>query len=631
MFFRPRDTFKIRLTLVEGQHKRKETIYVRKGDVLLDAIQKKLGRDIELRVDAKYGLEVSRAGTLSKSEKEGVHFWINGKIPWAEDKDAAGNRVAGTKLYLSLYHIRVHRDMNLKLALVSFSCDMAGSVVDPRLDYRTEEFRLEKLSDVAGESARYNLSFPSLMYPLPLSQAFHPALSADHFRFYLLHNMRNFGGWKKRPREPQQPELAELQEINAARAGYGKKPTPQPFGMPPLQESISLGIISPIGANDLGYYGAAAGDGSTGGAVEKNSSSVSGQAAGMAGEDGAKNEIEKSFGKGRPEENGIGRMLLGAASGEKAEGGNGAGSSEVRREKEKGTGKKQDDARHGTGSAPGGASQHGGHMGKKPSKPVPLSALKHFRAAIFDLDGVMVDSEKAHLAAFRQAFAKFGIGISLSYWKRNYTGIGSRAIVEDLFRKNGIRESVPQMVAARAEIYQKHVEKNGLPAIPGALKAIELIRTGGAKAMVASGGHRSHIDASLKSIGVQGMQSVGHEDVKNHKPAPDAFLMAAEKVGAKPSECIVFEDSLAGIQAAASAGMVCIALSTTLPASQLRGKAAMAVRDFNSPRLGKLLSRLLAKKKGKKKGMRTFGGPPASPAKKRRGKRLRRPVLIRLN
>ena len=105
----------------------------------------------------------------------------------------------------------------------------------------------------------------------------------------------------------------------------------------------------------------------------------------------------------------------------------------------------------------------------------------------------------------------------------------------------------------------------------------------------------------------------------------------------------MFEDSLSGIQAAASAGMVCVALSTTLPVSQLRGKAAIVVKDFNSPKLRKLLSRLVAKRKeaatasekhgGRKRGkgkQQSSGRPPVAPAKKRLGKRLRRPVLNRL-
>ena len=264
-------------------------------------------------------------------------------------------------------------------------------------------------------------------------------------------------------------------------------------------------------------------------------------------------------------------------------------------------------------------------------KPVPLSSLKNFKAAIFDLDGVLVDSEKAHMETFQQAFSRFGIEISPSYWRRNYAGIGSRAVVEDLFRKNGIKESAPGMVSRRAGIYQQYIGKNGLPAVPGALKAIGLIRESGTRAIVASSGHRSHISASLRSIGVSGMPFVGHEDVKNQKPSPDTFLLAAEKIGAKPSECVVFEDSLSGIRAAASAGMVCVALSTTLRASQLRGRAAIVVKDFNSPNLGKLLSRMIAKRKKEKGGPQATEKQSLAPAKKRRGKKLRRPVLVRLD
>ncbi len=563
------EMFKIKLTLVEGQHRRKETIFVRKGDVLLEAIQKKLGKDIELRVDAKYGLEVVRAGSLSKSEKEGVHFWINDKVPYTmEDKK---------KLYLSLYHIKVNRNMNLRLELVSISCEFENSVVDPRLNLRIDasECGLERLSfKNEGSDYKVGLVLPSFVQP---SAPFALPVPADHFRIYLLHNMRNFGAWKRRPREPQFPELAEKPAVPALRSvGEVADGGPQPFGILPLQEPIFSGFTV------LPYEGRQANSGFE--CMERHGS-----------KDGL--DAEKKY--------------LGGTPG------------------------KSNSASSQAGSGRSGALEHGnfmgleGEKGKEQMKPVPLSALRDFKAAIFDLDGVVVDSEKAHMRTFNRVFSEFGVEVPPSFWKRNYTGVGSRAVMEDVFRRNGISAPVPEAVARRNGIYQSYVRQHGLPVIPGFIRTLEEVRACGIRAAVASGSHRATIGVSLNSIGVQGMQFVGHENVKRHKPAPDTFLLAAEKLGAKPSECIVFEDSLSGIQAAASAGMACVALSTTLPVSQLRSKAALVVKDFNSPKLRKLLSRLIAKRKRRKKGARA-AAIPLSGSKKRRGKKLRRPVPIRL-
>ena len=250
--------------------------------------------------------------------------------------------------------------------------------------------------------------------------------------------------------------------------------------------------------------------------------------------------------------------------------------------------------------------------------PVQLSSVSRFRAVIFDLDGVIVDSEDAHFATFNQTVAPLGIKIDFSVWRHDYTGAGSRAIMADLFAKNGIRESVDEWVAKRAGIYQKYIEKNGLPSIEGFMELRLFLEQHGVKMAVASGGHKPHVAESLRAIGIQNTVFVAAEDVKNSKPAPDLFLLAARKINVLPSECIVFEDSLAGMQASKSANMPCIALATSLPPGKLSGKAALIVDNFKSTRLKDVLFALIARNKalpvertglrrGKKSGKRKKG------------------------
>ncbi|MEM4634080.1 MAG: HAD family phosphatase [Candidatus Anstonellaceae archaeon] len=230
-------------------------------------------------------------------------------------------------------------------------------------------------------------------------------------------------------------------------------------------------------------------------------------------------------------------------------------------------------------------------------QPVPISSISNLRAAIFDLDGVIVDSEKAHLHTFNHVLSKMGIKISHAEWKRNYTGVGSVAILQDLFGKHKVRKDIFPILKERAEIYHDYVEKKGLKETPGFSKFFAYLSKNGIAAAIASGGHKPHILASMMSIGIPKIPFVGLEDVKNRKPAPDAFLLAAQKLGVRPSECIVFEDSLAGVQAAASAGMPCIALCTTLPRKELEGKAALVIRNFRSKKLMQVISKLIRKRK----------------------------------
>lgn len=243
--------------------------------------------------------------------------------------------------------------------------------------------------------------------------------------------------------------------------------------------------------------------------------------------------------------------------------------------------------------APGDISQR---RGKGTKKPIALSSIRSFRAVIFDLDGVVVDSEKAHLITFNKALAPLGARIDEKTWRKSYTGIGSYAIMEDVFARNGIKENVHKWVQLRAGIYQKYIQTHGLPEIEGFAQVHSLLTKHGIKVAVGSGGHRPHIAESLRAIGVPKIRFVGLEDVKKRKPAPDTFLIAAKRIRAKPSECIVFEDSLAGIEAARAAGMPCIALSTTLSESKLQGKAALIVNNFKSKKLRNALAALLSLK-----------------------------------
>jgi beta-phosphoglucomutase-like phosphatase (HAD superfamily) len=150
---------------------------------------------------------------------------------------------------------------------------------------------------------------------------------------------------------------------------------------------------------------------------------------------------------------------------------------------------------------------------------------------------------------------------------------------------------------------------------------------------VASGGHANHVKESLGSVGMARVPFVAIENVKHGKPSPEIFLLAAKRLGVKPSECIVFEDSLAGMEAASRAGMPCVALCTTLPRHELAGRAGLIIRNFKSASLGRLVASLLEKndaKQGKllaKRRKRTAHGA----GKKARGSgRKRNKARIRL-
>jgi len=226
-------------------------------------------------------------------------------------------------------------------------------------------------------------------------------------------------------------------------------------------------------------------------------------------------------------------------------------------------------------------------------EPPPISCAKKPKAAIFDLDGVLVRSEEAHRATFNEVFSRFGFRIGKRYWMKNYAGKGSLFVMEDAFGKHGVKEGAGAWVKKRAGIYRRYIRKNGLPTTRGLRSIMGLLGASGVRIAVASGGERKNVAASLRAAGLGRLPYFGAEDVQNPKPAPDVFLLAAKKLCAKPSECLVFEDSLAGVAAAKRAGMACIALATTLPKRALAGKAMLVAKDFSSPSLKRAVLRLV--------------------------------------
>ena len=272
--------------------------------------------------------------------------------------------------------------------------------------------------------------------------------------------------------------------------------------------------------------------------------------------------------------------------------------------------RKEECKKNGKEEGPGcnsGLSEGRGRGAKRKvhAKPVPFSALSSFKAVIFDLDGVIVDSEMVHPRTFERALEKYGIRIDNAHWKRAYTGIGSYAIFDDLVKKYKINEDARELVKKRNEIYMEEIQRNRLPVISGFHEVHRMLVENGVKESVASGGHINHVEESMRSAGLKNMPFVAIEQVKRGKPAPEIFLKAARRLRVKPSECIVFEDSLSGVEAAARAGMPCIALTTTMTARQLRGKAALIVRNYKSKKLRKLLAVLLA---GRKRGAQAKTG-----------------------
>jgi HAD superfamily hydrolase (TIGR01509 family) len=191
------------------------------------------------------------------------------------------------------------------------------------------------------------------------------------------------------------------------------------------------------------------------------------------------------------------------------------------------------------------------------------------RAVIFDLDGVIADSEALHVKAWRILFARRGIEATEEEFQH---GIGLRDVdwLEYLFARRNEDADIAWWQDAKREVFRDILEREGRP-FPGARDLVMALSETGLVLAVASNSWRENIETMVRKLDAADRFRVltGHEDVARAKPAPDMYLLTAERLGVEPAACVVIEDSPVGIQSAKAAGMRCIGVTHTLPAERL--------------------------------------------------------------
>jgi beta-phosphoglucomutase family hydrolase len=190
-----------------------------------------------------------------------------------------------------------------------------------------------------------------------------------------------------------------------------------------------------------------------------------------------------------------------------------------------------------------------------------------FRAYLFDCDGTIVDSMPLHYIAWKETLAEW----NCVYEEKLFYAWGGRPVTEIISRLNemqGLKMPI-EAVAHRKEIlYLDQLAQ--LKAIPEVVEHIDA-QHGRIPMAVVSGSRRESVVNSLTSVHLLDKfdTMVCAEDYKNGKPAPDAFLLAAERLGVAPKDCLVFEDTDLGIQAATAAGMASVRVPSPIDRAQV--------------------------------------------------------------
>jgi len=197
------------------------------------------------------------------------------------------------------------------------------------------------------------------------------------------------------------------------------------------------------------------------------------------------------------------------------------------------------------------------------------------RAVLFDLDGLMVDSEPHSLRSWHAILASRGVSLDQPTTERM---LGLRQVETGKMLVERYRlPDQPSALSREKEEYQiGHLDGN-VSAMPGLLALLDEIDRRGLHKAVASSGVRRYVHAVLQIVGLTGRFStiITGDDVQNGKPAPDTFLAAAHALQIDPPHCLVLEDAPAGVQAAKAAGMQCAAVP-----NQYTHKLDLSLADY---------------------------------------------------
>lgn len=211
-----------------------------------------------------------------------------------------------------------------------------------------------------------------------------------------------------------------------------------------------------------------------------------------------------------------------------------------------------------------------------------------FKAAIFDLDGVVVDTVPLHFKAWKRMFGEYGKEFTFKDYKEKVDGIpradGARAILTDL-PEDKLKEACDK----KQRYFLEYLKSSEIPVYETTISLIKELRANNVKvAIISSSKNCPYILSKINLYPLIDVEINGN-DITKGKPDPQIFLMVSEHLGLEPGECIVFEDALLGVEAGKRAKMKCVGIDRHGDPDRLK-KADFIVKDLSEINYEFLLS-----------------------------------------
>jgi HAD superfamily hydrolase (TIGR01509 family) len=199
--------------------------------------------------------------------------------------------------------------------------------------------------------------------------------------------------------------------------------------------------------------------------------------------------------------------------------------------------------------------------------------------AIFDWDGVIIDSSSHHEESWERLAREIGKPLPPGHFKKGF-GRKNEFIIPEILDWTREAAEIERFSLRKEALYREVVAERGVEALPGVRTWLERLRDARVPCVIGSSTHRANIELSLDLLGLDDCFAaiVCAEDVARGKPDPQVFLTAAKKIARPPERCVVFEDALVGIEAAHAGSMKCVAVATTNQPELLRAAERVVSR-----------------------------------------------------
>jgi len=190
-------------------------------------------------------------------------------------------------------------------------------------------------------------------------------------------------------------------------------------------------------------------------------------------------------------------------------------------------------------------------------------------AVLWDLDGVIADTGEYHYRAWQYVFGEKGVAFSKEDFMRHF-GQRHDTIIKFALGDGLSTEEFDAVTEKKQQEYRRIVAEN-IRALPGAIELIRSLNKNNIKTAIASSAPIENVDVIIKGLNIEDcFQAIASGmEVDEGKPSPQIFLLAAKKLGVEPGNCVVIEDAIAGVAAAKTAGMKCIAVTNSHPIDRL--------------------------------------------------------------